>query len=171
MKGEGTMSYQCSTCGKLHDGLPDIGDDKPFYWYTIPEEERAARSMVTEDTCVIDGEEFFIRGVIHIPINDYDQDFGFGVWVSQKKENFQTYIHNFDTNQIGPFFGWLSSELTYFEESTLSLKTMAHFVGNGQRPSIELEPATHPLAIFQQEGITLAKAWEIVHFYMGTNNE
>jgi hypothetical protein len=33
------------------------------------------------------------------------------------------------------------------------------------RPLIELERTNHPLAVAQSEGITLAKAWEIVHFY------
>lgn len=160
------MSYICSTCGETHTDLPDIGDDKPYYWYTIPEEDRETMAQLTEDTCIIDDEDYFIRGVISIPILDYEQDFGFGVWVSQKKENFYKYVEDPESNQIGPFFGWLSTEITYYEESTLSLQTMAHFVGNGQRPQIKVEPANHRLSIDQKEGITLAKAWEIVHFYM-----
>jgi hypothetical protein len=159
------MTYKCSICGETHDDLSDIGDDKPYYWYTIPEEERSSRAELTEDTCII-AEDYFIRGVIYIPVHDYDRDFGFGVWVSQKKENFNVYLNNPDTDQIGPFFGWLSSEITYYEDSTLSLKTMAHFIGSGKRPRIEVEPSDHPLAVAQSEGITLAKAWEIVHFYM-----
>lgn len=163
------MSYKCSTCGETHDDLPDIGDDKPYYWYTVPEEERSNRTELTDDTCIIDDEDYFIRGVINIPIHDYDHDFGFGVWVSQKKENFYNYLNNPDSDQIGPFFGWLSTEITYYKESTLSLKTMAYFVDDGSRPSIEVEPSNHPLSIQQQKGITLAEAWEIVHFYMNDN--
>jgi hypothetical protein len=159
------MAYKCSTCGETHGDLPDIGDDKPYYWYTIPEEERSSRAELTEDTCIIDGEDYFIRGVIHIPVHDYHRDFGFGVWVSQKKENFYAYLSNPESEKIGPFFGWLSTEITYYEESALSLKTMAHFAGSGKRPRIEVEPSDHPLAVDQSEGITLTKAWEIVHFY------
>ncbi len=160
------MAYKCSTCGEAHDDLPDIGDDRPYYWYTIPEEERSSRAELTEDTCVIDGEDFFIRGVIHVPVHDHHHDFGFGVWVSQKKENFYAYLSDPESKRVGPFFGWLSTEIAYYEESTLSLKTMAHFVGGGQRPRIEVEPSDHPLAVDQSEGITLARAWEIVHFHM-----
>ena len=165
------MTYKCSTCGEIHDDLPDIGDDKPYYWYTIPEEVRETRADFTEDTCIIDNEDYFIRGVISIPIHDYNHDFGFGVWVSQKKENFYTYVNNSESYQIGPFFGWLSTDITYYEESTLSLKTMAHFVGNGKRPVIEVEPNEHLLAVNQHEGITLAEAWEIVHFYLDGDDE
>lgn len=160
------MTYKCSTCGETHDDLPDISNDKPYYWYTIPGEERSSRAELTEDTCIIDGEDYFIRGVIYISIHDYHRDFGFGVWVSQKKENFYTYLSNPDSEQIGPFFGWLSTEINYYDKSALSLKTMAHFAGPGKRPRIEVEPSDHPLSVDQSEGISLAKAWEIVHFYM-----
>ena len=160
------MAYKCSTCGNTHDDLPDVGDDKPYYWYAIPEEERSSRAELTEDTCIIDGEDYFIRGVIYISIHDYHRDFGFGVWVSQKKENFYTYLSNPDSEQIGPFFGWLASEINYYEKSALSLKTMAHFTGTGTRPRIEVEPSDHPLSMDQTDGISLAKTWEIVHFYM-----
>lgn len=160
------MTYKCSTCDETHDDLPDIGDDKPYYWYSVPEGERRARAELTQDTCVIDGEDFFVRGVIRIPVHGHHRDFGFGVWVSLKKENFDAYIASPDSEQIGPFFGWLSSEITYYGESTLSLKTMAHFTGGGKRPTVEVEPTGHPLAVDQREGITLEKAWEIVHFYM-----
>lgn len=166
------MAFTCTVCGEAHEGLPDIGNDKPYYWYTIPREERESRAQLTEDTCVIDDRDFFIRGVLFLPIRDHEDDFGFGVWVSQKRENFERYLAEPASAEIGPFFGWLSTEIDFYAESTLSLKTMAHFRGGGMRPSIELEPSEHPLAVDQREGITLARAWEIVHFYMdgGANN-
>ena len=160
------MSYQCAVCGETHEGLPDIGADKPDPWWGVPEEERERRVELTTDTCVIDDEHFFIRGVIHIPVHGREEDFGFGVWVSQKRENFYAYLGNFDSAEIGPFFGWLCTNLACYEQSTLSLKTMAHFQGGEQRPSIELEPTGHPLAVEQREGISLDRAWEIVHFYL-----
>jgi hypothetical protein len=150
--------------------LPDIGRDKPDYWWSVPEEERARRVVLLgSDACIIDDEDFFIRGVIEIPIHDYPERFGFGVWVSQKRENFYTYLDNFNSEEIGPFFGWLSTNINYFAESTLSLKTMAHFRGKKLRPRIELDATDHPLAIAQCEGITLDKAWEIVHFYQDSS--
>ena len=163
------MSYRCSVCGESHEDLPDIGMDKPDHWWDVPEEDRSERIFLTPDTCVIDDEDFFIRGVIEIPIRDYPHAFGFGVWVSQKRENFAKYLENFDSAEIGPFFGWLSTRIAFYEEDTLLLKTMAHFRGEGLRPRIDLEPTEHPLAVAQREGITLDKAWEIVHFYMGLN--
>jgi len=166
------MSYRCLVCGELHEGLPDIGLDKPDYWWSVPEQERDRRVVLYgSDACVIDDEDFFIRGVIEIPVHSYPESFGFGVWVSQKRENFYTYLDNFDSDEIGPFFGWLSTNIDYFEVETLSLKTMAHFRGQNLRPRIELDSIDHPLAIAQRDGITLDKAWDIVHFYQDSSRK
>jgi hypothetical protein len=153
------------TCGDLRGDLPHLGSDKPDPWWDVAEEERSARVELTSDTCIIDGEHFFIRGVLEIPVHEYPQSFGFGVWVSQKRENFFEYVTHYDSKQIGPFFGWLCTRLSCYREETLHLKTMAHFRGEGLRPSIELEPTDHPLAVDQREGISLAQAWEMVHHY------
>jgi hypothetical protein len=159
------MAYRCHICGELHDDLPHIGADKPDHWWDVPEEERGKRIQLTSDTCIIDGEHYFIRGVIEIPVRDVPQGFGFGVWVSQKRENFFTYLRNPDSDKIGPFFGWLCTRIAYYSEDTLLLKTRAHFRSGGLRPVIELEPTDNPLSVDQREGISLARAWEIVHFY------
>lgn len=134
----------CSICGEWHDDLPDIGTDKPAHYWDIPEEERAQRVELTDDTCIIDDKYFFIRGVPEISVHEYPERFGFGVWVSQKRENFDTYIEHFNSDEIGPFFGWLCTRIGYYEETTLLLKTMAHFRGAGVRPSIDVEPTEHP---------------------------
>lgn len=159
------MSYRCATCNEIHDDLPDMGSDRPAYWGAVPEDKRSELITLTEDTCIIEN-DYFIRGIIEIPILDYPKRFGFGVWVTQKKENFDTYIDNFDSDKIGPFFGWLSTHLDFYDEDTINLKTMAHFRGNGLRPTIEIEPSNHPLSLDQKNGISLEKAWEIVHFYL-----
>jgi len=163
------MSYRCTTCGELHEELPDVGVGYPDQYWDVPEEERESRIESTSDTCIIDGEHFFIRGVIELPIHDYPERFGLGVWVSQKRENFNTYLENFDSGEIGPFFGWLCTDIAYYPEDTLLLKTMAHFRGEGLRPIIEVEQTEHPLSVDQYKGISIEKAWEIVHFYMDSS--
>ncbi|MCC6328201.1 MAG: DUF2199 domain-containing protein [Acidobacteria bacterium] len=160
------MSFKCYSCGKKHEGLPDIGAEYPDPYFDVPENERVNRVIVTSDLCSIDDEEFFIRGVIEIHVHGQDARFGLGVWVSLKKENFQCYVDNFDTDEIGPFFGWLSNRLECYADDTFSLKTMTHFRGGKTRPFIEVEPTDHPLAVDQREGISIERAWELVHHYM-----
>ena len=82
------LCFRCSICGELHDEIPHLGSDRPDPWWAVPEDERDRRIQLTSDTCIIDGKEFFIRGVIEIPVHEHADPFGFGVWVSQKKENF-----------------------------------------------------------------------------------
>jgi hypothetical protein len=157
------MAYRCSTCGDLHDGLPDIGFQWPDPYFDVPGDERDARVQSNTDLCRIDNDQFFIRGLLLIPIIDHDDKFGLGVWVSQSKQNFETYIANYDTAEIGPFFGWLSNTLSFYDEDTWALKTMAHFQGNGQRPLIEPGESDHSLYFDYANGITLDRAWEMVH--------
>ena len=163
------MTYTCSCCGKVHDDLPDIAFDRPGYAADVPEEEQSDRVKLDDDLCAVDGEYYFIRGVLKIPIHDNDEGLGFGVWVSQKYENFETYLNNYDTSEIGPFFGWLSNEFMFGGEPTTSLKTMAHFQGDGLRPLIEVEETDHPLSVAQRNGISLDDAWRIAHNYLDKN--
>ena len=154
---------KCAVCGEEHGELPDIGSGAPYHWRD--ELDDADDSLLTEDLCIVDGEDYFIRGIIEIPLTDRDDVFGWGVWVSQKKENFETYREHYDTDSIGPFFGWLATEIDYFEETTLNLPTTVKFVGGGTRPRIFLNECDHQLRIDQRTGITLETAWRIVHHY------
>ena len=164
---DGPMSYVCRQCGEAHEGLPDLVLDEPSYAHEIPPEERAQRVRLDDDLCVVDGEHYFVRGVIEIPVHGQADAFGIGAWVTQKKENFQTYVDNFNSPEIGPFFGWLSNEFSFKGQSTLHLKTMAHFRGAGRRPVIQLEATDHPLAVAQRDGMDLDEAWAVVHERLG----
>ena len=159
---EKLMGYRCETCGELHDDLPDYGFAWPDYYFGVPEEEREQRISGTADTCRID-EHCFIRGVICVPITAEDKDFGLGVWVSQKPDNFQKYLDNPDSADIGPFFGWLSNRIPFYEEDTLNLQTRAVFQGRGQRPTIELAECEHQLYDDWSNGISLQQVLRMIH--------
>jgi hypothetical protein len=131
----------------------------------VPEADREKRVILTSDTCQIDGSQFYVRGIIRVPIRGTAEPFGIGVWVSHREENFRAYAEHPDLAAIGPFFGWLATRVHFYREDTMGLKTMAHYQGGKVRPLIEVEPTNHPLAVDQREGITLEKACEIVHFY------
>jgi hypothetical protein len=157
------MPYKCSMCGEVHDDLPHIGSEAPYHWGKGFASD--PQSLLTEDLCIIEGRDYFVRGVLEIPVHDYEHEFGWGVWVSHKKENFEIYRENPQSADIGPFFGWLCTAIDYYDEPTLSLKTMAHYRGEGLRPLIVVGECDHPLFRQQQEGISLQEAWEMVHHY------
>jgi hypothetical protein len=159
------MTYRCATCGEEHEGLPDMGFDAPDPYLDVPEAERAARTTFTPDRCMVkddDGEHYYVRGVIPIPVHGQDEPFGLGAWVSQSRANFERYCAD---EEMDPTFGWLVNEVPHYDEPTFLLKTRVHFRAGGLRPTIELEPTLHPLAVAQREGISLEQAWKIVHRY------
>jgi hypothetical protein len=158
-----TISFRCSSCGKEHRGMPTFGFDFPIQYLDIPDGERSERVLLTSDTCTIDGQYFYVRGSLEIPVRGSDVPFAWGVWVSLSEKNFfhfQDLLHVEERSQHGPFFGWLSSPPKPYPDST-NLKTMVHLRDHGVRPYIELEPTDHPLAVEQREGITMDRVAEI----------
>ena len=163
------MAFRCATCSELHEGLPDLGFGKPDPWFDVPEGERERRTKWTPDTCVIDGEQFFLRGVLYLPVLGSTDAFGLGLWVSQSRDNFERYVaepNEPDESTLPPTFGWLSTNLPFYDPGTFALKTTVHFQRARQRPRIELERTSHPFSIDQRGGITEARAWEMVHRFV-----
>jgi hypothetical protein len=153
------MGYQCQCCGEWHDELPfAYHAPKPAYWSSELASDET--SWLDEETCVIRGEHFFVRGLIRIPVLDADGHFEWGAWVSLSRDNFISMGEAWEREgreNDPPMFGWLSTELSTYEPSTLSLKTVVRTQPVGLRPLIELEPTDHPLAIEQRDGITIAR--------------
>jgi hypothetical protein len=157
------MTYRCATCGDEHDGLPDLGWNHPAPYLDVPEDERDERTNFTPDWCTVrdeEGEHYFVRGVILIPVHGQEEPFGIGAWVSQSQTNFERYAAN---EKMEPTFGWLANRLDMYDETTFLLEARLHFRDDNERPTIELEPTDHPLAIEQRRGISLDRAWEMVH--------
>jgi hypothetical protein len=157
-------SFLCSCCGAHHEGLPLVfAVEAPAYW--SPELEAADPANVLEDEiCVIKGQGFFVRGLVEIPIVDTGDVFSWSAWVSLSQDNFLRMLELWEApgrEAEPPYFGWFSSMLPGYPLSTLELKTMVHTRKLGQRPSIELEPTEHPLAVEQGEGITRGRLQEI----------
>jgi hypothetical protein len=160
------MSYLCSSCHDFHEGLPYIGVDKPDLWWDVPEGERGRRVVLTSEGCIVDGEHYFIRGVVEIPILGRHDCLCFSVWISQRPEDFFAYRNNRHSEDIGPFPGQLGTRISFYADDTRLLKAATHFRGGGARPLIKLEPAAHPLVIAQREGMSLSHALSVIHDYL-----
>jgi hypothetical protein len=59
--------------------------------------------------------------------------------------------------------------LSLYSPSTLNLKTNAHTRPLGRRPSVELEPTDHPLAVEQRTGMTQDRVREIAEAVLHPN--
>jgi hypothetical protein len=159
-----TIGYTCRTCGEFHAEVAlCYGAEAPVYWEAIPEAERNDRGELSSDQCIIDDEHFFILGRLLIPIHDNSEPFCWLVWVSLSERNFSR-AHELwrapGREDEPPYFGWLSTQLPCYPD-TVNLKTNVHTSPVGERPSIELEPTDHPLAIEQRNGITMQRVYEL----------
>lgn len=158
-----TFRFHCAACGNFHEGMPSFGTDAPLNYYSVPAAERGQRCVLGTDHCVIDGEDFFVRGCIELPVHGEADPFTWGVWVSLSQRSFKVWSECFDQDvrsHIGPFFGWLNAWLKPYPD-TMNIKTRVHLRDNGIRPFIELEPTDHPLAIEQRDGITVERVAEL----------
>ncbi len=158
-------SYKCSTCEEVHYGLPlSWGPEYPAAVFDVPEAQQDERIEISSDQCIIDGERFFVRGRIEIPVLDSDEKFYWLVWLSVSEESFERMSELWETEgreNEPPYFGWLQSELPVYAESTLNLAANIHTQSVGTRPSVKLEPMDHPLAKEQRNGISLLRVQEI----------
>lgn len=157
--------FICSVCGEEHEGLPALGLHKPDYWLSLTPEQQD-QGKIDTDLCMTHDGHFFIRCVLEIPIVDGpEKTLEFGPWASLSGANFDRYIQTFadpDQSKLGSMFGWFSNNLRGFPGS-LNLKCQIWPQDNKQRPLVELEPTDHPLSVAQRDGITFARALELVH--------
>jgi hypothetical protein len=153
-------TFQCSCCGQTFSGPPLAWHfEAPDAWLSLAADEQETRGRLSSDQCIIDGEEFFIRGLVELPIVGEDEVFAWGVWVSLSRKNFDRASALWEDEarvSEGPYFGWFCNSLPGYPE-TLNLKTRVHTRAVGLRPTIELEPTDHPLAVEQRTGITRAR--------------
>jgi hypothetical protein len=156
--------WTCRCCGRQFDTLPlDFGCVAPDPWLQIPESERAERGKLNSDLCTIDNKHNFVRWCLEVPIIGHDDCFVWGVWVSVSDASFARILELWDAPIIEnepPKFGWLCNNISLYP-STLNLKCQVHLRAGSDRPSIELEPTNHPLAIEQRQGISLSRIEEI----------
>lgn len=155
--------FACHSCGQHHPGPPlAFGWDAPAYW----SQELVADplNVLEQEICVINGQGFFVRGLIEIPVFDSDDVLTWNVWVTLSKDSFFRTVKLWDQpdrETQPPYFGWLSTQIRAYSQPTLDLKTHLHTRPVGQRPLIALEPTDHPLAVEQRTGISRSRVQEI----------
>ncbi|HEX6732107.1 MAG TPA: DUF2199 domain-containing protein, partial [Pyrinomonadaceae bacterium] len=169
-----TLRWKCHTCEEWHTGpCLDFSYDAPIYWSDEDEEANQAilrsvaqlpETFLDEDLCIIDGQAFFVRGVIHLPIVGTGETFRWGIWGSLSKENFEKLVSQLDDSnpmELAPMFSWLSNKIPEYPD-TLNLKMYAHIQEPSDRPIFELEPTEHPLSQEYHHGISPERVKEIM---------
>ena len=154
--------WTCASCRSTHDGIFDLACDHPEFWQGNAEKSPnsavlTSDNVLTEDFCITDGQHYFVRCVPKLPLIGWTGSaFGFGAWSTLSKKNFDHYLETFDSGQqrgFGSWFGWFSNRLKGYPD-TLNMKCQVRPRERRQRPTIELEPTDHHLAVEQRDGIT-----------------
>lgn len=170
------LRWQCGNCDEWHTGpILDQSFDAPDYWPDDAKEgrrwsvlpsgsiEKTSKSFLDSDYCAIDDENFFVRGVINLPIIGTAEEFCWGVWGSLSRENFEKLLRHEEDPERGelpPMFSWLSNEIFDYPD-TLNIKMYANIQRPGIRPLFHLERTDHPLAKEFHEGISPERIREI----------
>jgi hypothetical protein len=171
------LRWKCGSCEEWHTGpCLDFGYDEPYYWGTdhakasrwtnlIPRGmKKPSKTFLDLDYCSINDENFFVRGLIHLPIIGTAETFRWGGWGSLSRQNFEALLKadgDPERVNIAPMFSWLSTKLPEYPD-TLSLKMYAHIQEPGMRPHFRLEQSNHPLAKEYHYGITPERIREIM---------
>jgi len=164
------FEFRCGECGELHRGSPSFSYAEPPHSFAVPEAERATRIQLTSDTCVIDNDTFFIRGLLEIPIDGADEPFAWGIWVSQSRESFDRYVETFDQDQSGDgSFGWLTVTMPGYvdpDAKPVDLACNVQWRGNRVRPRVVPQECDHPLYHDCANGISWDRAIDLAQHVM-----
>jgi hypothetical protein len=137
-------------------------------WYSVPEQERSHRTLLSSDQCIIDEQYFYIVGNLEIAVHGAAEKFSWDVWVSLSDRNFARASELWERpgrESEPPYFGWLSTSLPGYPE-TVGLKTLVHTREVGRRPRVELETTDHPLSVEQRDGVTLERVQAIAELVL-----
>jgi hypothetical protein len=131
----------------------------------------SAKTFLDNDYSAINDQDFFVRGIIELPVLGSAENIGGGVRGSLSRQNFKTMLDADDNPkrvELPPMFSWLSSLIPDYPD-TLGLKMYARVRRADWRPYFDLEPSEHPLSIEQRCGIAPERIQQIMIARLGNH--
>ena len=169
MSGEVFGGFVCTVCGERHEVLPlKYSIKAPQAVLAVPPDQIEDRVVITADQCVIDGQQFYLRGRILIPVRGLEAPFVWGVWAEISPKSFLRANEVWQLQgreQELQFMGWLNNDLFLFGD-TLNLQLDIHTQPVGERPLFTISDPNHPLAIQQRDGITIDTVQDIAEMIL-----
>jgi hypothetical protein len=167
-----TFEFRCECCGEIHRGSPSFAYKRPFAYFLVPEGERETRIEIGSDTCAIDGEAFYIRTILEIPIDGADEPFTWGLWVSQSEDSFERYRATYDDDQSGDgSFGWLTVTMPLYDRvgprrDLEQIPCDVNWAPPGERPVLVPHESDHSIYHDFTSGISWERAIELARAMM-----
>ena len=165
------MSWTCATCGESHEDIPlSFAADYPDNYANLSVEEREQRAVAGSDQCIIDDNQFYIRGCLEIPLIENDGVFLWGLWASVWKDNYLEIAECWEEqgreNAHGPYLGRLGNSLAVYSPGTMNLRLSIKLRPIGERPLFIVEDPDHPLGLAQRNGMTHQQVQDLVSALM-----
>lgn len=155
----------CSICGGSHDRIGALVMGHPDPWLRLTDEQRRG-GFCDADLCRTPAGDGFVFAVLEVPLIGGPQPVvEFGVWAALGEDDFRRYYETYndrDQSKLGPLPGSLANAIEGFH-GAFGLKATVLPQDHGERPLLRLEPAAHPLAVAQREGMPMGKVLEILH--------
>lgn len=157
---------KCPCCGnEIEPHQMDIAFGLPDSIFSLSEEQRSKRAKLHSDLCSLDDTQYFIRGVLYIPVQQLSTNFGWGVWAEVSREIFFRYLDMYDQDgsNESPAAGILANALPNYPAMEYPLEI--HFGPPDKRPTFNLTPTNSELYREQMEGLPVRKWHSIVDHY------
>jgi hypothetical protein len=153
--------WRCDNCDQEHGWPFDLAANAPDPWpHACDYEPNGALRMeggfLSEDFCVLNGEHFFVRAVMTIPVEGTKDDFGFGCWSTLSRQNFEKYLESFDSvrpSQEELWSGWLCNRLAV-QGGADPVGVWVQLRPGRKRPLLWVMDDDHPLAKMQENGLS-----------------
>jgi hypothetical protein len=161
------VTFTCDVCGETHAGeTRDIRMGLPHPILLLDEDERRRRAYVDDDFAVLhtqNGDRYFVRALLELPIDGDDGYFGYGAWVEVSAPDAAALGELWDDEEgerAAPFSGKLANELSPYA-FTEGLPVRIRLRDVRLLPIVELDDANHELVRAQRRGISRHRAHEL----------
>jgi len=154
---------KCPCCDKeIEPHQMDVAFNLPDAIFELSKEQRDTRAKTHTDLCSLDDKQFYIRGVIYLPVQQLSFNFGWGVWAEVSEDTFYKYlqIYEIDGSNESPSAGVLANLPPDYSKTRQPPEI--HFGPSDKRPVFTPAPSESEFYTEYIGGLTVDKWHSIV---------
>ena len=160
--------FRCAYCDEWHDELPlDIAMKWPEMYFDVPEKDRESKVWGTRYFTKIQEAKFAVRGLLFVPISDYDDDFCWGIWAEVNQSTYEKIWDSWEEDSTGIILsGVLDVNIPTYEDATRA-EVQIFLQGPEEQPIFVLKEKTSKLGLEQANGINIERVLRLSHEVLG----
>jgi hypothetical protein len=149
---------RCAVCGQDHpDDDIELTYVQPDAVVGLSAAQREVRVQENPDLVVLDGNRFFVRAVLPIPVRGRRRGYNIGVWAELDEAAFHRVLQRWeDADQVTePAMPAKLANAIRSQSKTLGLDVALRLTGPATRPSVHVVSELHPLHAEQTTGVSV----------------